>query len=45
MRKKEFLEVLPITVFAIHGNHERRLQTIEGYQEKVWRGGVVYQCH
>lgn len=43
MRKKEFLEVLLITVFAIHGNHERRLQTIEGYQEKVWRGGVVYQ--
>jgi len=43
MRKKEFLEALPITVFAIHGNHERRPQTIEGYQEKVWRGGVVYQ--
>ena len=43
MRKKEFLEALPITVFAIHGNHERRPQAIEGYQEKVWRGGVVYQ--
>ena len=43
MRKKEFLESLPITVFAIHGNHERRPQTIEGYQEKVWHGGVVYQ--
>ncbi len=43
MRKKEFLEALPITVFAIHGNHERRPQTVEGYQEKVWRGGVVYQ--
>ena len=42
-RKKEFLEALPITVFAIHGNHERRPQAIEGYQEKVWRGGVVYQ--
>ena len=36
MRKKEFLESLPITVFAIHGNHEQRPQTIEGYQEKVW---------
>ena len=43
MRKKEFLESLPITVFAIHGNHEQRPQTIEGYQEKVWHGGVVYQ--
>lgn len=42
MRKKEFLESLPITVFAIHGNHEQRPQTIEGYQEKMWHGGVVY---
>lgn len=42
MRKKEFLEALPITIFAIHGNHERRPQTIERYQEKVWHGGVVY---
>ena len=42
MRKKEFLESLPITVFAIHGNHEQRPQTIEGYQEKVWHGGEVY---
>lgn len=38
MRKKGFLESLPITVFAIHGNHEQRPQTIEGYQEKVWHG-------
>ena len=42
MRKKEFLEALPIMVFAIHGNHERRPEAIEGYQEKVWHGGVVY---
>lgn len=42
MRKKEFLEALPITIFAIHGNHERRPQTIERYQQKVWHGGVVY---
>ena len=28
MRKKEFLESLPITVFAIHGNHEQRPQAI-----------------
>ncbi len=42
MRKKAFLESLPITIFAIHGNHEQRPQTIEGYVEMVWRGGVVY---
>ena len=42
MRKKKFLESLQITVFAIHGNHEQRPQTIEGYQEKLWHGGVVY---
>ena len=40
--KKEFLDALPITIFAIHGNHEQRPQTIEGYQEKVWHGGVVW---
>lgn len=40
--RKEFLEALPITIFAIHGNHEQRPQTIEGYREKIWHGGVVY---
>ena len=43
MRKKAFPESLPITIFTIHGNHEQRPQTIYGYQEKVWHGGVVYQ--
>ena len=43
MRKKEFLESLPITIFAIHGNHEQRPQAVGGYAEKVWRGGVVFQ--
>ena len=42
VRKKEFLESLPVTIFAIHGNHEQRPQTIESYREKLWRGGVVY---
>lgn len=41
-RKKEFFESLPITIFAIHGNHEQRPQSIERYAEKVWYGGVVY---
>lgn len=39
--KKEYLESLPVTIFAIHGNHERRPWTIDSYQEKRWHGGVV----
>jgi 3-oxoacid CoA-transferase subunit A len=41
-KKKEFLESLPITIFAIHGNHEMRPYTIETYQEKKWHEGIVY---
>lgn len=40
--KKGFLESLPVTIFAIHGNHEQRPQTIETYKEKMWHGGMVY---
>ncbi|MBE5970053.1 MAG: serine/threonine protein phosphatase [Lachnospiraceae bacterium] len=40
--KKELLSSLPITIFAIHGNHEMRPYTIESYKEKEWHGGVVY---
>jgi 3-oxoacid CoA-transferase subunit A len=40
--KKKLLEELPITIFAIHGNHEQRPHTIESYREKVWNGGTVY---
>ncbi len=40
--KKEYLESLPITIFAIHGNHEQRPQAVEGYTEKIWHGGAVY---
>lgn len=40
--KKELLESLPVTIFAIHGNHEHRPQTIGIYKEKMWRGGMVY---
>lgn len=42
LRKKELLESLPITIFAIHGNHEQRPYTIETYKEKMWHGGKVY---
>lgn len=41
---KEELSTLPSTVFCIHGNHEARPETIEGYLEKEWNGGkVLYQ--
>lgn len=40
--KKELLETLPVKIFAIHGNHEQRPQTIGTYKEKMWRGGLVY---
>ena len=40
--KKGFLEFLPITIFAIHGNHEQRPYTIDSYKQKLWYGGMVY---
>lgn len=40
--KKRLLESLPITIFAIHGNHEQRPCTIDSYKEKLWRGGTVF---
>ena len=39
---KQFLKELPITLFCIHGNHEQRPYTIDGYKETLWRGGIVY---
>lgn len=41
-KKKEFLENLSITIFCIHGNHEKRPENIESYIEKEWHGGKVY---
>lgn len=40
--KKECLSKLPITLFCIHGNHEKRPFAISSYCEKEWNGGVVY---
>ena len=39
--KRQLVE-LPITLFCVHGNHERRPETL-GYAETVWSGGIVYQ--
>ena len=33
---------LPITLFCVHGNHERRPESVGTYQEARWHGGVVY---
>lgn len=40
---KSCLLQLPITLFCIHGNHERRPQTLPGYKEVNWHGGTVYR--
>ena len=40
--KKEFISKLPITLFCIHGNHERRPCTIPSYKETTWHSGTVY---
>jgi len=39
---RELLSRMPATVFCIHGNHERRPQTMDIYRESTWQGGTVY---
>ena len=41
-RIKEVLSALPLTMFFIHGNHERRPASISSYVTKEWNGGTVY---
>lgn len=36
------LDKLPITLFCIYGNHEKRASSIGTYEEMKWNGGVVY---
>jgi 3-oxoacid CoA-transferase subunit A len=36
------LAKLPITLLCIHGNHEKRPETIDTYNEISWREGTVY---
>ncbi len=31
-----------VPVLCIHGNHEMRPETVKGYREMEWHGGVVY---
>ncbi len=39
---KSELNMMPITFFCIHGNHEERPYNISFYQEQIWHGGTVY---
>ena len=40
--RKEYLAKLPITLLCIHGNHERRPESLPYYDEQEWYGGKVY---
>lgn len=39
---KRYVSELPITLFCIHGNHERRPHTIHTYTEREFHGGTVW---
>lgn len=39
---KKKLSKLPLTIFAIHGNHDMRPHHIPSYITKEWNGGLVY---
>ena len=40
--RKEYLAKLPITLLCIHGNHERRPESLPYYDEREWHDGMVY---
>lgn len=42
IKNKRKLSQLPITILAIHGNHEARPYEVEGYRESDWHGGIIY---
>ncbi|MDD4492872.1 MAG: metallophosphoesterase family protein [Eubacteriales bacterium] len=39
---KTVLNSLKATILCIHGNHEQRPETINGYELKEWNGGMVW---
>jgi 3-oxoacid CoA-transferase subunit A len=39
---RRLLSKAPATIFCIHGNHERRPQTLAVYREDTWKGGTVF---
>lgn len=42
-KKKQQLNSKGIQIFCIHGNHEKRPQTISTYNEYEWHGGIAYK--
>lgn len=40
--KKMLLERLPMKIFCIHGNHEKRPETINSYKTTTFHGGMVW---
>lgn len=40
--RKDYLAKLPITLLCIHGNHERRPESLPYYDEQEWHDGMVY---
>lgn len=40
---KRELAFLPVTLLAVHGNHEEYPGEIDSYREVPWNGGIVYQ--
>jgi len=40
--KRELSMYLPISILAVHGNHERRPERVSTYREACWHGGIVY---
>lgn len=41
--KKNEVSRLPFDFFCVHGNHEARPETVEGYTLEEWHGGIVYK--
>jgi 3-oxoacid CoA-transferase subunit A len=42
LQNKIGLSEYEVTLLCIHGNHEIRPENINSYEEKEWRGGIVY---
>ena len=43
IRLKKQLNDKQVPILCIHGNHEKRPETIASYKEYQWHGGVVYK--
>lgn len=41
-KKLKVMRQIPATLFCIHGNHDRRPQTLNVYREQEFNGGIVY---